>query len=233
MTKTILKAEPRKITGRKVNKLRREGILPANVYGKKIKSQPLQVSLSEFKKVYKKAGETSLIELQISGKTKPVLIHEVQTDPVTDTLIHADLLQVNLKEKVKAQVPLELLGEAPAQKEGIGTMVQLLQEVEVEALPNDLPDKFKVDVTKLVEIDQGFLVSDLKVPVKVKLLTSKDELIVKIDPLRKEEEVPVVQPDLVDEGVKEGEEVGGEEDKDSDSADTTSDKANESEESKK
>ncbi len=198
-----LKAEKRELTGRKVKKLRKEGILPGNVYGSKVKSLSVQVDTKEFKKVFSEAGETSLVELNIRGlstkadKTKSVLIHEIQIDPVTDLMIHVDFLQVNLKEKVKAQVPVELKGVSPTVKSGTGTLVHLIDEIEVEALPTDLPEKFEVDVSVLEDIDQSILVSDLKVDKKVTVLTGGEQLVVKIEALREEEvdEVPVKSED--------------------------------------
>lgn len=209
MDKQILKAEKRKIVGRKVKILRKEGILPANVYGKKVKSESVQVKLSEFEKVFKAVGSTGLVELVVDNKKRPVLVHDIQVDPVTDNFLHADFLQVDLKQKVTAFVPVELTGEAPAEKLGLGTVVQHLDEVEVEALPTDLPEKFEVDLSKLEEVDAAIFVKDLGVDTKkVTIQNEPDQMIAKVEPLRKEEEV--VAP--VEEEAAEGEEVEGESD---------------------
>ena len=213
MVKLTLKAEKRDTLGRKVKKLRREGLLPANIYGKKVKSQSLKLDLIEFQKVFKEAGETSLIELKVNGGTKPVLIHNVQVDPVTDTPIHADLLQVNLKEKVTAQVPVELIGESPAEKQGIGTAVQYLDEIEVEALPTDLPEKFEIDLSKLEKVDQVVQIKDLPVDAKkVSIESDAEQIILKVEPPKEEVEEPVpVEEEAAEEGEgAEGEVVGGE-----------------------
>lgn len=190
MDKITLSAEKRTTTGRKVKNLRRQGFLPANIYGKKIKSQSVQIKLDEFEKVFKEAGETSLIEL-ISGKEKrSALIHNVQTDPVSDIPIHADFLQVDLKEKVTAEVPVELSGESTAEKQGLGTLVQYIDEIQVEALPADLPEKFEIDVTGLANLNDAVLVNDLAVDrEKVEVKNAEEQIIVKIEPLHKEEEV--------------------------------------------
>lgn len=207
MDKLTLKAELRKVQGRKVKVLRREGVLPANIYGKDVKSQAVQVSLNDFEKVFKKTGETGLIELVVEGKKRSVLIHNTQVDPVTDRYIHADFLQVNLKQKVTAQVPIELSGEAPAEKDGLGTVVQYIDGIEVEALPTELPDKFSVGLTKLTEVDGAIYVKNLEVDKKkVVIKNEPDQIIVKVVPLRKEEEVA---PPKVEE--EEGEEVSEEE----------------------
>jgi len=134
MKKYKLSAKKRTVLGRKVKKSRKEGFLPANIYGKKVKSQAVVVNEKEFAKVFKEAGETSIIELMLGKVKKPVLIHNVQTDPVSDMPLHVDFHQVDLKEKVMADVPVVVLGEAPAEKQGLGTMVQYIDEIDVEAL---------------------------------------------------------------------------------------------------
>lgn len=204
MANLKLKAEPRKVLGRKVKKLRREGVLPANLYGKKVKSQSLKVSKDEFLKVYQEAGETSLIDLKIDSKTAPVLVHNVQIDPVSDEPLHVDFHQVSLKEKTTAEVPVEIRGEAPAVEEHKGILIQPLTEVEVEALPTDLPDQFEVDVSKLTEVDQAITVNDLHYDKeKIKVLADPGEIIVKINPL--EEEEVAAPPPPTEEAVSEGE----------------------------
>jgi len=209
MSNIQLKALERKLKGRKVKRLRKEGILPANIFGKKIKSTAIKVPLADFEKVYKEAGETGIIEI-VLGKTKrPVLIHNIQTDPVSDIPLHIDFLQIDLKEKVTAQVPVELVGESPAEKQGLGTVVLHLDEIEVEALPKDLPEKFEVGVDKLTEVSQAVFVKDLSFDKKkVEVKTGEDEIVVKVEPLRKEEEE--VKPE-VEEEVAPGEEVTKEE----------------------
>ncbi|MEK7550529.1 MAG: 50S ribosomal protein L25 [Patescibacteria group bacterium] len=195
-TKT-LKAEKRLITGRKIKKLRKQGLLPGNIYGKKVKSQSVQVSLSDFEKVYKEAGETGLVSLELEKEKekRPVLVHNLQLNPVTDKPVHVDFLQVDLKEKVTAKVAVELIGESPAEKQGLGTVVQQLNEIEVEALPSDLPEKFEIDKSILTEVDQAIKVSDIKVDrSKVEIKIDAESIIVKVEPPQKEEviEAPVV-----------------------------------------
>lgn len=193
---TKLNAQIREISGRKVKKLRADGIIPANVYGKSIKSTSLQLDTKEFVNVYKETGETGLIDLIVDGKVRPVLVHDVQVNPVTDKYIHVDFFQVNLKEKVKSQVPLELVGISPAEKSGIGTVVQILDEIEVEALPADLPEKFEIDISILTDVDQSITVGDIKAIKDVDVLTSKDILIVKVEQLREEEVNEVVEVEV-------------------------------------
>jgi len=189
--KVSLKVEKRKVLGKKVKKLRKEGILPANIYGKNVKSLAVQVSLKEFLPVYKKVGETGIVEVMVEGEKTPrhALIHNVQKDPVTDQLLHADFHQVSLTEKITANIPVELVGESPAVAQKLGVLIQPLSEVEVEALPTELPEQFTVDISGLKEIDQAITVGDLKPPTGVKILTSEKEILVKINPPTKEEEV--------------------------------------------
>jgi large subunit ribosomal protein L25 len=192
VAKLSLKVQPRKILGRKVKQLRRKGVLPANVYGKKVKSKAVKVDLVDFQKIFKSAGETNVVELILASKKLPVLIHNVQYDPVGDNPIHADFLKVDLREKVTANVPVELVGEAPAEKQALGTLVQYVDEVEVEALPKDLPNKFEVDLTRLEKVDNLVQIKDIQVDKKkVEVKDEDDKIIVKIEPLRKEEEIPV------------------------------------------
>ena len=194
MDKYALKAEKRKILGQKVKTLRKEGILPANIYGKKVKSLAIQISFKEFEKVYKKTGETGIIEMSVDKSTRPVLINNVQIHPVSDLPLHVDFLQIDLKEKVTAGVPVELIGESPAEKSGLGTVVQHINEIEVEALPTNLPEKFEIDLSRLSEVNQTVLVKELEVDVKkVEIKSDLEQILVKVEPPRKEEEeiVPV------------------------------------------
>jgi len=189
MNKQVLKAEKRKLFGRKIKSLRKEGILPANIYGKKVKSLAIQFPLNEFEKIYKEVGETGIIEVAVDKAKRPALIHNVQLDPVTDFPLHVDLLQVDLKEKVTTNVPVELIGESPAEKHGLGTVVQHLDEIEVEALPTDLPERFEVDTSKLEEVDNAIVVKDLEVDTKkIEIKSDPEQIIVKVEPLREEEE---------------------------------------------
>jgi len=212
--KIKLKVTKRKITGRKVKQLRREGILPANIYGKDVKSLAVELPTKDFKQVFQKAGETSIIEITVDKetKTRPVLVHNIHLHPVTDEFLHADFHQVDLTKKVTVDIPIELLGIAPAVSKG-GILLQVMDEVEVEALPTDLPDKFEIDISKLEEIGQAISLKELKIAKKVKLIKDNlDELIVKIEEPTKEEEKPVEEEPVEGEEVKEGEEpVEGEE----------------------
>ena len=177
-----LTAEPRKITGKKVKKLRRDGILPANVYGKGIKSQSLQLPIKDFENVFQEAGSTGVVELTYGKNTIPVLIHNLHTD-YRNTPLHADFFQVNLKEKVTAMIQLELTGEAKAETEKVGLIQKITNEVEVEALPTELPEKIEVNIENLTEVDDHISAADLKLPSGVTLLSDPNQIIVKVGEL--------------------------------------------------
>lgn len=190
-------AKSRTVVGRKVKKLRIQGLLPGNIYGKKVKSQAVSVDEKVFRGVFATAGETGLVDLMLEGKKLPVLIHNVSYHPITNQIIHADFYQVDLKEKVTANVPLAVTGEAPAVKDKTGVLLTNLDELQVEALPQDLPDRIEVDISGLVKIDDAVKVTDLKVSDKIKILTDTELEVVKIGPLtvkEKIEEPPVVIP---------------------------------------
>lgn len=183
MKKHTLQAEKRSVFGRKVKNLRRSGTLPATVYGKKIKSEALQLDGKAFQKTYKEAGETGIVELKIGETMRPVLIHDVQKDPVSDDVLHIEFFQVDLKEKVHTDVPIVLVGEAPAVLQKIGTLLAVLNEVEVEALPADLPEHIDVDVSSLSEVGQELKVSDLKLTGGVTVLNDAGLTVLKVAPL--------------------------------------------------
>lgn len=185
MTKISLNADKREIVGRKVKKLRQEGKIPANIFGKKIESQAIVVNLKEFEEVFEKAGETQIVDL--NGKS--VLVSNVSYNPVDGSILHVDFRQVDLTEKITANVPVETVGESPAEKQSLGTVVQHISELEVEALPADLPEKIVVDASMLTEVDQAVFVKDLRIPGKVEIKNDPEAIVVKVEPLQKEEEV--------------------------------------------
>lgn len=190
MKKPKLKAEERTVLGKKVKQLRREGYLPANVYGKGLNSHALQVKVADFEAVYKEAGETGLVDLTYNEKTKPVLIKNLQKNFTSNTLLHADFYQVNLKEKVKTTVPIVLTGEAKAVAEKVGLLLQNLSDVEIEALPDSLPEHIEVNVEHLAEVGDSVTVGDLKAPEGVEILTDPSYTVAKVGEATVEEEVP-------------------------------------------
>lgn len=213
-----LSAKIRKDFGKKVKTLRKKGIVPGVLYGPKIKeAQPLELDEKEFGKVYQEAGESSLISLEIAGpKGKQasygagkkekylVLIHEVARDPLTEKPIHVDFYQPSLEEEVEVEIPLIFEGEAPAVKELGGTLVKNISELEVKALPQNLPHEIKVDIGSLKTFEDHILVKDLKLPEGVKILKDPEEIVASVSPLEKVEE-ELVKP--IEEKVEEVEKV--------------------------
>lgn len=194
-----LKYEKRELFGRKVNRIRKVGLVPANIFGKDVKSEAISINAKEFSEVFKKAGETQIIDL--SGK--PVLVSNIQVDPISGLMLHIDFRQVDLKEKIEAKVPVEVIGESPAEKQNLGTVVQQLHEIEVSALPTDLPEKITVDASTLLEVDQAIYVKDLKVDKNVEIISDLETIVVKVEAPTKEEvvEAPVaVEGEVVADG---------------------------------
>lgn len=192
MTKQVLSTKKRKLFGRRVKQLRAQGIIPGNVFGPKTKSVAVSIDKKTFHEVFEKAGETSLIDLTIDDEkeVRPVLISNLHLDPITNEVLHVDLHQVDLKQKTTAEIPLEFVGESSAVKGG-GVLVTLMNEVEVEALPTDLPDKIEVDISILANIGDSILAKDLKLDrSKVELKVEEEEPVVTVQEPEEEEEAP-------------------------------------------
>lgn len=189
-----LKVEKRDVLGKNVKKLRRDGILPANVYGKGLPSIAIQMTTESFQAIYKEVGETGLVDVMLDGARHPSLIKNLQLKYPLKQPLHVDFFQVNLKEKVKTMVPLVVIGEPVAVTEKIGLLLQPLSEVEVEALPEELPENIEVNVEALATIDEQITVGDLKVPVEVTVLTDSTQTVAKIaEPVQEEPEEPVAE----------------------------------------
>lgn len=183
MKRVKLTVDKRSVVGKKVKKLRRDGILPANIYGKNIKSIAVQVKEKEFETVFKDAGETGLIDLELEKKIHPVLIHNVQLDHLSQKPLHADFYQVNLAEKVKTMVPVIIVGVPKAVTEKVGLLLQPLSEIEIEALPQDLPERIETNVEPLSSVDEQITVGELKIADGVTVLTDAGQIVVKISEL--------------------------------------------------
>jgi len=175
-----LSADQRTLTGRKVKQLRRQGIIPANLFGKKIDSVAIQVDAKQFKKLYDEVGETGIVDVIVGDKSYPSLITGTAVDPVTGATLHIDFHNVSLKEKVTATIPMELTGESPAVKDLGGVVNQSLYELEVEALPTDLPEVFEIDISKLAAIGDNLAIKDLAVPEGVTVELDPETIIVSI-----------------------------------------------------
>ncbi len=186
----VLSAKIRKEFGKKVKSLRKKGILPAILYGPKVKNVPLEVDLKEFEKVFKKVGETGFLILKIEGRKKnyQVLIKEIERDPLTEKPLHVDFYQPSLKEKITTIVPLSFVGQSLAIKELKGTLVKNFSEVEIRSFPKDIPKEIEVDISKLRTFEDRILIEDLKLPKGVEILRDKKEIVAFVSPPEKGEE---------------------------------------------
>ncbi|MBI2593819.1 50S ribosomal protein L25 [Candidatus Daviesbacteria bacterium] len=184
MDRIALKAVDREVLGKKVKKLRSQGKLPGHVYGNSKEVEHVSVIAGEFTKVFKQAGETGLVDLKIGDdRVRPVLIKEVDIDPVTDKILHVGFYQVNLKEKVTVPVPIVLIGEGPESvKMGETVVLQTLSEINVQALPTDLIENIEVSIEVLREIGDSITVADLNYDRStLNVLAEPEEVVVKLD----------------------------------------------------
>ena len=209
MKRLELEVLKREVKGKKVRFLRRGGLIPCNIYGHGIESQPVQVEARKLSQIISRAGGTDLIALKMGGTDASgmVLIRDVQRNPMTGEPIHVDFYQVNMSEKLKADVPLVFVGTAPALKLKNVSLMHAMTALEIEALPDDLPHNIEVDISGLALPEQSIHVKDLKVSSKITILADPDQMLIKVAEVRKavEEEVPSA------EAPAEGEEVEGEE----------------------
>ncbi|MFH1098769.1 MAG: 50S ribosomal protein L25 [Candidatus Uhrbacteria bacterium] len=212
--KTELRAIPRAETGqRSAGRTRASGSIPAIVYGRSVASFPVTVTAADFMRVFRIAGESTLVELAIEGRVPlSVLIHEITHDPVTSAVTHIDFRAVALDEKITTRIPLRFIGEAPAIKLG-GVVVRQMDEVEVTARPDALVHEIDVDISALAGLDSAIHVRDLRVPSGVTILADQGAIVVAVMEVRAEEE-PTVAPASVESVAVEGkgkEEEGSEE----------------------
>lgn len=217
MKRHELEVSKREIVGKKVRFLRRQGIVPAHIYGHGIDSTPINVDTRNLKHLLAHAGKTDLISLKLDGSKESVrvLMREIQRNPMTDEPLHVDFYQVSMTEKIKAEVPLVFVGEAPVLKKiKNSSILHLIDSLDIEALPDDLPHSLEVDVSHLEELDHSIHVKDIPLGPGITLLSDPEQMAVKVAEARKEEEVvPVVaEAELVAEGeeVAEGAEAEAE-----------------------
>ena len=180
----------------KLDALRKGGEIPAVFYGAGKETTSISLSTVEFKKIWREAGESSAVKVTTADDAVDVLIHEVQVDPVTDEPIHVDFLAIDMKKKIQVEVPLVFEGISNAVKSGIGNLVKVLHEVEVEALPADLPHELVVDISTLEGLENQVFVSDIKLPKGVTLVTEGAEVVASIVAQVEEKEEVAAPVDL-------------------------------------
>jgi len=177
------------------NTLRHAGVLPAVVYGRKEPSTPISIDRRTFEKIYKKAGESTVITLKGLGEDKDALIHDVSVDAVTGQALHADFYAIAKGQTVTVAIPLEFTGESLAVKELGGILVKVMHELEIECEPKDLPHSIAVDISKLDTLESQIKIADLKLPATAKISVDADEVVAMID-VAKEEPVEEVAADI-------------------------------------
>jgi large subunit ribosomal protein L25 len=198
-TRPELTAHRREVTGKKVARLRREGLLPAVVYGHGHDSEAVQVDVRAFEQLRRKVGRNALVDLHLGDDgAQPVLVHRVQEHPISRRPIHVDFLLVSMTEELEVEVPVFFTGHSEAAEKQGGTLLHLLDRIRVRALPGNLPERLELDVTPLVDFDEVLHVRDLKVPEGATLLTDPGEAIARVQPPRVEEEPTVAAPEAVE-----------------------------------
>jgi large subunit ribosomal protein L25 len=204
--------DARTATGKQNRRLRLTGQVPAVVFGKGRESLPVQVEAKAFETLYRAAGRTTLVNLQIDGgRSTSAVIKSVQRHPLSGRALHVDFFLVDLTQDMEVEVPLVFIGEAPAIELTGGTLMTPISQIRVRALPAEMPHEITVDVTPLVDLDAAIHVSDLVVPDNVHLQADGDELLARVIPPRVEEEV--VEEEVAEEGAEGAEgaaEEGGE-----------------------
>jgi len=183
-----LKVSTRDTLGKKVRFLRRKGLTPANLYGPNIESIPLQVETTLLKRLIARVGRNALVTLRVDGKPRVVMIRDIQRNPLTDDLLHVGFFQVEMTHRVRTEVPLLFLGDAPAAKSSRGILLQDLTALQVEALPGELPRNIEVDLSGLEEIGQTIHVRDIPVSDTLEVLNDPDQVVVRVMETRVEVE---------------------------------------------
>ena len=213
-TQIELAVAPRSILGKKVKTLRREGITPANIYGHGIPSQAVQVLTPDLARTIRVVGRNTMLQLHVEGEKeqRPVFMRTVQRNPITDEFLHVDFYQVSLKEKIRIEVPLVIVGEAPAVSDYQGILLQNVNVITMEGLPGDLPPLLEVDVSGLEEIDDAVHLKDLEVSPDVTVLAEPELVVAKVAAPRLIEEVEEEVEEELEEGAEVPEE-GAEEEK--------------------
>ena len=220
MDKIVINATPRIVVGKQVRALRREGLIPAVLYGPRM--DPINVSLEAHtsSRILKKMTASSLVTVLLDGKEYPALVREKQRNFIKGNLLHIDFQVISMTEKLRTKVGIVLEGESPVVHEFMAVLVNGLEELEVECLPSDLPERIIVDVSNLANIGDGIYVKDIVVSDKVDILDNMEEMIVFAtssyeEPEEEEVEVEedLEEPDVIEKGKKEEGEEGEKEEK--------------------
>ena len=209
MDTQTLELVPREVTGKKVKRLRKEGLTPVHLYGKDLDSAAYQVDALLLQRLLPRVGTNIPLSIKLKGKggENICFVREVQRHPVTEDVLHVDFIRVDISQTVRAEVPIILSGNAPAVRELGGTLLQPLQNLAVESLPMNVPPSFELDVSGLDDFEKGLYVRDLPAAADVTFLADPDELIARVSPPRIEVAEEAAEVDESEEGteVAEGE----------------------------
>ncbi len=210
MDKIVLEAQLRTQTGKKVKFLRKEGFIPAVIYGRDIETLPISLKNRETTLLFNKISGSTILTIQVDGKEHATLVREVQRDYIKNELLHVDFLAVSLKEKLRTHVSLTLIGKAPVLENYDALIVSGIDQVEVECLPQDLVDTIEVDISALAEIGDAIYVKDLPKLANVEILTDLEELVAVANAVKEEVEPEVeeaaavegtgVEPEVIEKG---------------------------------
>ncbi len=215
MQSLTLQANKRNVLGKKTRFLRRQGVTPAHLFGHGLESLPLQCDTAELRQIIAQAGTTRLISLDIVGDKQPrrIFIREIQRDACTGKLLHVDFYQVRMEEKIKSDIPIVLVGEAPAMKEKGRILTHGVTSLSIECLPDKLPPQVEVDLSPLEELDQAIYVRDITLSPDITLITDPDQMVVKVAEVyvEKVEEVVEAEVEAVEAEAAEAEETTAEE----------------------
>ena len=211
----LINAEKRNVVGKQVKALRRQGILPGVIYGRHIEAFPIQMDAHNAALILDKLTASSLITIDVDGEKFSVLMRDRQRDVIFGDLLHVDFLVVSLTEKLRATIELKLVGEAPVADNPEVVVTQVLNDIEIEAFPQDLPEVIEVDISTLETVDDEITVADLDLGENIAILTDPNETIVSVGYVAQEEvgqEAEAVEPEVVEKGKKEAaeEEAEGE-----------------------
>lgn len=208
MEEKVLNAEVRRVIGKQVKALRRQGGLPAIIYGHHLDPMPITLDAKEASRVLAGITSSQLLTIKVAGATHSTLVREKQRHPVRGNLIHVDFMAVSMTEKLRAMVIIDTEGEAPAVRDFDGLVVSGVEEIEVECLPKDLPERIVVNLSSLAAIGDAIYVRDLQLPAAVEVLTDPDEMIVLVTAPSveaEEEEIAPAEPEVIEKGKKEEE----------------------------
>lgn len=187
-----------KVRDEKPKKTRNDGLVPGVIYGKNFENISIAIDQLVFKKLFREAGSSNLIDVQVGNENYKTLIHEVQQDPITMKPLHVDFFKVNMKEKIHAEIPLEFVGESPAVINLEGILITNKDHVEVECLPSDLVSEINVDISILDDFEKNIKVSDIQVPAGIEILDEPDEVVVLVQEPRSEEELEALEEEVVE-----------------------------------